>query len=334
MSEQAEVVQATPEVDESRIPTDLVGFTKWRNSGELPPSSEPQKTQETAPADAPKEAEKQADAKSETASDDKQEQDTEHRVPKWRFDQELAKKRAEKEAREKLQAEFEAYKKANPPQGVKPSAEAPKAEPSELEPPKFPDQTDFDNWEAFQAYKKEYPKLLSQFTRKVAETERRNAIAEVQRQQALERQDRELSAKVEAGLSKHKDYKERAGETYIAIMDKGFPEEVRAYVGESPDMIELLYAMGDKETLEDLVSTALQNPRAAIRKIAKVEALLGQEVKPKAEPAPEPKQPKVTSAPKAPEPVSGGAAKTFDVSDETGSAEEWARRRNEQLRRR
>lgn len=47
-----------------------------------------------------------------------------------------------------------------------------------------------------------------------------------------------------------------------------------------------------------------------------------------------PDEPKRTSAPKPPSPVSGGSSRVFDVSDETISADEWLKNRNASLQRR
>ena len=320
-------VVTAPQIDESKLPDSFVEFSKLRQSGELPMTSVPDKTPEGTPADAPKEAEKKAEAESETASDKPQEQDEEHRVPKWRFDQELAKKRQLKEELDKVKAELETIRA---PKDVKPPAPASKAETSEeLEPPKFPDEADYDNWEAFAAYKKEYPKLMAQFTRALAESERKKAIAEIQQRQQAEASMKVWNERVAKAKQDYQDFDTTVIPAATAIVqDADIPQTVKDFLDQSDAAIDLMHEIGkDQASLQDFIDTAKRNPSSAIRKAAMIEASLQKpEVKAEAKPAPEPEKPK-PSKPKPPETVAARASSAFDVNDDSMNPEEWARRR-------
>jgi hypothetical protein len=88
--------------------------------------------------------------------------------------------------------------------------------------------------------------------------------------------------------------------------------------------------MTGDEGLPKFLAMAKSDPFKALDYIAVTENLIREELakggKGESE-APERK----TTAPKPPSPVSGASSRAFDVSDESLSAEEWARKRNAQI---
>lgn len=123
--------------------------------------------------------------------------------------------------------------------------------------------------------------------------------------------------------------------TAAAIMgDKTIPVAVKQMMADSDVLSELIYTIGtDQETMKKLESLARVNPSQAIRYIATLEAGIRLELvaEPSTSATPEPKK---TGAPKPPSPVTGASSRAFDVSDESLSADDWARKRNQQLARR
>jgi len=93
----------------------------------------------------------------------------------------------------------------------------------------------------------------------------------------------------------------------------------------------LIYTIGtDQKTMKELERLSRVNPSQAIRYIATLEAGIRLELaaEPNAAATPEPKK---TAAPKPPSPVNGASSRAFDVSDESLSPDDWARKRNQQL---
>ena len=120
--------------------------------------------------------------------------------------------------------------------------------------------------------------------------------------------------------------------TAAAIMgDKTIPMQVKQMLSDSDVLPELIYTIGtDQKTMKELERLSRVNPSQAIRYIATLEAGIRLEL------AAEPSvaattEPKKTNAPKPPTPVSGASSRAFDVSDESLSPDDWARKRNQQL---
>lgn len=118
----------------------------------------------------------------------------------------------------------------------------------------------------------------------------------------------------------------------------------------SPYLSDILFTLGGEEaTLQRFIRTAKSDPSAAIRYVVNLENDIAAELTKESAVAEEsstrndkgqftaketPAKPKTTSAPKPPAVVSGGSTSAFDVSDESLSPEEWARKRTEDLKRR
>ena len=116
--------------------------------------------------------------------------------------------------------------------------------------------------------------------------------------------------------------------------DKTIPLQVKQMMADSDVLPELIYTIGtDQNTMKELERLARANPSQAIRYIATLEAGIRLELT--SEPGSSaPPEPKKTAAPKPPSPVNGASSRAFDVSDESLSPDDWARKRNQQLARR
>ena len=97
---------------------------------------------------------------------------------------------------------------------------------------------------------------------------------------------------------------------------------------------DLVYTLGtDDATMQKLIRVAKSDPQQAMYYIAELSAGIRQELAADTDPALIP-EPRKTTAPKPPSIVTGASSRAFDVSDESLSAEDWMRKRNQQLARR
>ncbi|MGH7593436.1 MAG: hypothetical protein ACRELE_06240 [Gemmatimonadales bacterium] len=170
-----------------------------------------------------------------------------------------------------------------------------------------------------------------------------------QREVAEQAQRKELDSKVS-------DAKQRYGEdkfdevlvptVNIIINDKQVSPVIKEMLNDSEVLPDLLFTIGsDEKELASFLKMAKEAPGKALRYLAAVEAGIidelatdtteetgrneagqfiskGSPVKPK------------TGAPKPPSPVTGASSGAFDVSDESLSSEEWARKRTADLNKR
>lgn len=162
----------------------------------------------------------------------------------------------------------------------------------------------------------------------------------VERDRAIQAQARELQAKVEEARERYDDFDEvRDDFLRNVITPKGeplVPEPVFEKLNKSPYLADLIFAIGsDPAYLADFVKLAKADPDAARDKLAVTEYLIREELEKGEQPGRQktPAKPQ-TTAPKPPSPVGGGSSRAFDVSDESLSAEEWARKRTADLNKR
>lgn len=161
-------------------------------------------------------------------------------------------------------------------------------------------------------------------------------IVQVQREYAQQAQLREFQAKMEAAIERYPDFAAVADPFAGEIAtNKQIPDFVKDMLRSSDLFPDLVYTIADDaEERAKFMRMAQANPTQAARYIAALESGIREELATagkEATPAPEPKQ---TKAPKPVAPVGGGSSRAFDVNDESLSASEWARKRNEQLARR
>jgi hypothetical protein len=164
-------------------------------------------------------------------------------------------------------------------------------------------------------------------------------------EQQRQSQAKELNEKVTDARSRYgESFDDVLAPTVNTILgDPQIPAAVKVMLNESDDLPSVIFTIGsDQKTLDEFMAMAKTSPGKALRYIAAVEQGIADELSDKGtdrdtkgqfvakEPPAKPK----TSAPKPPSPVSGASSGAFDVSDESLSAEEWARQRNTQLAKR
>lgn len=158
------------------------------------------------------------------------------------------------------------------------------------------------------------------------------------RERAQQEQQRALDARFADARKRYEDADEVIIPAAKAIYEAQIPLAVKQAFSESELLPDLCYVVGsDPDEFKRFVNLAKSNPRAAFAKIFEYERAIREELagnateESRSEKAPEVKK---TAAPKPPSPVNGaGSSRAFDVSDESLSPEEWARKRNQDISR-
>jgi hypothetical protein len=155
-------------------------------------------------------------------------------------------------------------------------------------------------------------------------------LAEYKREQARQEAQRSFQTQMNEVRERYPDADTVITPAIKVLNEAKLPQSVSEVFGTSPQFFDLCYQVGsDPEKMEKFITLARTDPRAALKQVFLEEDKL-QKVKLIPKEAPEPKK---TTAPKPPAPVSGATTRAFDVSDESLSEEEWARKRNQELRR-
>lgn len=317
MSEQTVVAESSSvDVFNGESPT-FDEYSRYRQSGELPERFKPAEEAEAAPADAPEETVESEDEESESEPESEPEETQE--PPKGsgaekRIKQLLAEKK-------ELQRKLEAAAK----QDVKPAPSP--AQPQYTRPKPTSEDKNQDGSAKYATYE--------DFVEELADWKAEQRWVAAQREQAAQAQARELQSKVDEARSRYENFDEVMQPVAAAIVgDQQVSPVVKSMLNDSEFLPDLLFTIGsDQKDLDAFVKMAKENPGKAIRYIAVTENLIREELEkePEGEKTPEVKK---TAAPKPPAPVSGGNSRAFDVSDESLSAEEWARKRNAQIQKR
>lgn len=149
-----------------------------------------------------------------------------------------------------------------------------------------------------------------------------------------------LKEKMEDARSRYTDADTVIFPTGEAIRTADIPVTVKTVIADSDVFPDLCYVIGsDPDELKTFISLAKSSPRAALAKVFEYERGIKAELakigkgseEPNGGKAPESKK---TNAPRPVSPVSGASSRAFDVSDDSLSADEWMRKRNEQVLRR
>jgi len=312
MQNEETVAASSPAEDVFRGETPTMEeFDRYRKTGEIPERLKQAEPAESAPADAPEQTAEEDDAP-ESEPEETQEQPPKATEAQKRIKQLLAK---QKELEQKL-AEKDGKPESSPvaeaPANPKPTPDDKKADGT----PKYAEYEDYQEALARWAAKEERAKWEREYTEK----------------EAL----KALQGKLEAARERYPDADDVIFPAGEAIHGAKIPAAVKQVFEDSDVFLDLCYVVGsDPDELKSFISLAQKNPRAAIGKVFEYERGIQEELsRPRDEKgkfaAPEPKK---TSAPKPPSPVNGGSSRTFDVNDESLSADAWAEKRWKQVSR-
>ena len=308
-------------------------FSEFRATGKVPERFKPAETappaasqEEAKPVEDKGTSEAEQEAKPERAEDGKFKA-KETKEPLFTPEQQKAFDKAFARREAKLRREFEeqlAAKTSSNTQGAAPAKEPTKeAASTEPQPPEIPDITTFAGTaEEFQKALKDYPAQLAAYL------EAKRTHEESQKSLAKRLAESEANAR-----KSHADFQEQF-DSLIADVESGeepkLPQHVlKALAEDTDDPHSVSYYLATNR--EEYRRLAELTPNQALKEVLKLEFKLQREKEAAKAPAQEPK-PRQTSAPAPPEPVGARAtAKAFDVSDESMSADEWAKKRNEQV---
>jgi hypothetical protein len=318
MPEETQAVSSPAEVEDvfKGQHVSLSEFSKYRQDGELPARFKP--AAESEPADTPEETETSEgdEPESEPESDPEETQEPPQKGAEKRIKQLLAKiKELERKPAEKQDVKTESSPEPAPQYTrTKPTAE----------------DKNQDGTPKFNTYE--------DFVEELADWKAEQRLESAKREQVQQEAQKALKGKLDEARARYDDADDVIFPANQAIQNAKIPQVVKEVVAQSAEFVDLLYVVGsDPAELKKFIELAQTDPRAAIGKVFEYERGIREELsrprddKGKFTAAPEAKK---TSAPKPPSPVGGASSRAFDVSDESLSADEWARKRNQDIQKR
>lgn len=316
----------------------MAEYSNYRKTGELPERFKPAATEEPAPSDAPEKTESETAAESETAqtqeSQSRRKPNAEERIAQLEATiEKIQQGSGVQSTKDRKIAELEARIAELTPKDAK-QAESSTAKVDPMQPVTF----DQDKWI------KDNPNAsYEDMARAMVRHEARELIRIEKLEQAQKQQQQKFADSISDARQKYEDFDAVFAPAIDAVFkDAQIPDVVKEMLDRSPVNVELMYALGnDKDYFEALIKTAKSDPREAIFMVASAEKEVRDFLAGKGTSSDETKEQKTqtpekksSSAPKPPEPVTGGSARTFDVTDESLSADEWARKRRADLAKR
>lgn len=315
----ASSAEETPDVFNGASPS-LAEYMRYRNDGEVPERFKPAETEAAAAPAEPSEGE-QPESVPEAEPEEQQEK-PQHKKP------------TAEERIAQLEATIEKIRRGA---GIKRETEVapvaqtqPAAQPTQYTRPKpTVEAKNEDGTSKYGTYE--------DYVEDLADWKAEQRIVAERREQSQRQQAQELQSKIDEARTRYGDAFDDAVKPALQAIngDQRIPVAVKAMLGESENVSDLLFTLGsDPKALESFIETARTKPGQALRHIAILEAEIRQELQRPAKPAQESPAKTQTAAPKPPSPVGGASSRAFDVSDESLSPDEWARKRNADLARR
>lgn len=316
MAEETQTASSPVEVEDvfQGKEVSMAEFSRYRADGELPERFKPADTVESDPTDTPDETAK-PEGESLEPSPDSETDATQEQKPSTPAQKRILQLLAEKKELERKLAEK---------QDVKPESSPAPVEQFTRPKPTAEDKKE-DGTPKFNTYE-DYIEDLSDWKDEQREVKR-------QREQLQKDGTDRLNAKVEEGRTRYENLDEvvvpAANEIYN---DKAISPVVKQMIADSDVIVDLMYTIAsDPAEYAKFVKMAKETPGKAIRFIALTESFIAEELAGKVEETPA--KPR-TQAPKPAATVGGTTSRSFDVSDESLSADEWARKRTQQLNQR
>lgn len=337
------VAESSPAAAPAAVPSGAEAYANWRMTGEVPETPKPE-----APA-ASKESSGAGEKPAESASAPEAESQQEKK-PRSSPSGASARSNAETRLNEILAdlkragltpAELKAYKREAQQQATQQSQPNAVTEqtgkPAEKanEAPKKPDPSKFATYEEFDA-------ALDKYHEDVADFRAQKAIADYQAQLQQQTAQQAMQQKFADAKTRYGDEAEATITSTAKALhaDAAIPAAVKEMIGNSPVLVDVLYAMGSKPAdLDEFVGLARTNPAAAIRKLVVYEQLVSAELGSKAGPAAAapgrdesgkftPPAKKTTQAPPPPREAAGRAAAQPDEVEAATASNDFTRYRN------
>ena len=182
-------------------------------------------------------------------------------------------------------------------------------------------------------------KTYEDYIEGLAEFKADQRIAQDRFRQAEEQKLSATRQKLDEARSRYEDADSVIFPAAEAIQNSQISPVIKQVIADSDVFTDLLYVIGsDKAELDKFLRLAQSKPREALALAFDYERGVKEELA-KGNGAGTTEsgkatEKKPTSAPRPPSPVGGSSTRSFDVSDESLSPEQWMRRRNEQLAKR
>lgn len=330
-----ETVVAT---EPSSVQTDLMaGMTpaersNWRKTGEIPAppkkgeSESPDSQEKSGPEAQAAERAPQSGAEKPQESQKpkpKPKLSAEERISELTAQRRTAESRADTaEARNRdLEARIAALEKGKTAEPPKPEpVEAKEEEYQPLDPEKYFAEHKDATWED---YSKADSKQAAKWAKEQAVKELKAEQEKDRHQSQMTEQSKQIAEKLAEGKARYKDFDEVMPPTMTAIMnDQNIPVVVKALIGDSEILPDLLYALGQKkEDFDKFLNMAKTAPGKALRYIANVESLVMEELeKSKGSGSPNGAEKPASPVTRAPKPVSEVSGRNVPPDDAAASA--------------
>jgi len=253
-------------------PKDAQAYSDWRMTGKLPEAA-PEKPAEQPKSEEPAPSKESAPAEQPEAKPQEQPhrkgKDAEARLQSILSD--LREAGLSPAQLKTFRQDWQRAQAAEPP-AASPAKSEPTAKPQGNEPPAKPKMDDFDTYEAYEDARDAWVEQMADF-----KAEQRLQKFTQEQAEAAERQA--MKARVDEAKARYGDDAEQTiAETAGALWnDQAIPEMVKAFLGDSPALLDVLYALGSQpEELAAFVALARTNPGAAVRKAVALEGLAPQ----------------------------------------------------------
>ncbi len=165
-----------------------------------------------------------------------------------------------------------------------PAKPEPTAKPQGSEAPAKPKMADFETYEA-------YEEARDQWVEQMADFKAEQRLKQFTQEQAAAAERQAIKARVDEAKARYGDEAEQTiAQTARALWnDQAIPEMVKSFLGDSPALLDVLYALGSQpDELAAFVELARTNPGAAVRKAVALEGQLPPQGEAKAgKPAPQ-----------------------------------------------
>lgn len=303
------------DVFEGKNPT-FAEFSSYRQTGELPDRFKTAENADTASDDAPEQTADETEGdEPEPEPDSDPDEDSQEPPQKGSG--------AEKRIKQLLAKVKELERSQPAKQDVVQESSTPQAAPATRPKPTAEDKGT-DGTLKYQTYE--------DFVEDLADWKTEQKFASYKQEQVQQAAQKALTVKLDEARARYDDADATIFPTAKTINDAHIPQAVKEVFSQSDLFVDLCYVVGsDPKELKEFISLAQSNPRAAIGKVFEYERGIREELskqEPESGKAPETRR---TGAPKPPTPVSGSSSRAFDVSDESLSSEEWARKRTAQI---
>ena len=274
--------ESSPAPSIPSIPRDDAGYAAWRQTGEIPDPKSPKPSKSEDSATSGKQPSPEVSATSESAEGAEPEGKTAP-GPEPGVRQEQRRNGAPERLEEILSdlkraglspSELKTFRREAQARTAEPETTAQPPPPEPPKPLKKPVLDDYTSWDEYNAATDEFHELK---TREILQEEIRKLNEHHMRAQAQQTANQKLE---EAAKRYGENAKDTIQSTATAIFhDPGVHAVFKETVGSSTVIADLLYVMGSRNELQELLGLAKSDPLQAVRKVVLLEQLVQDELR-------------------------------------------------------